>query len=97
MDCKGVVAMNLIKLILLAIAIVFAILLGFSIIGFIYSALWYLFWVGVLVLGGYGAFRLARRGQTGQLEDRDSVERFELENAKIVKSLDEYKQKLHRK
>jgi hypothetical protein len=89
--------MKYIKLILLAIAIVFAVLLGFSIIGFIYSSLWYLFWVGVLVLGGYVAYRVVKRGETRELEEGDSVSRLELENAKIVKSLDDYKQKLRRK
>ncbi len=85
--------MKLLKLILLAVVIIFAVLLGFSIIGFVYSALWYLFWIGVLALGGLVGYKVLKKGDTLEIEGRDSVSQIELENAKVVKSLEDYKQK----
>lgn len=85
--------MKLLKLILVGLAIVFAVFLGFSIIGFVYSALWYLFWIGVLALGGYVGYKFLSKGDTLEIEGRDPVSELELDNAKVVKNLEEYKQK----
>ncbi len=83
--------MKLLKLILFAIVVILAVMLGFSIIGFVYSALWYVFWIGVLALGGYVGYKILSKGDSLELEGRDSVSQIELENAKLVKSLDDYK------
>lgn len=85
------------KLILFAIVIVLAVMLGFSIIGFVYSALWYAFWIGVLALGGYIGYKVLSKGDSLELEGRDAVSQIELENAKLVKSLDDYKREATKK
>ncbi|HRH44889.1 MAG TPA: hypothetical protein PKY82_24845 [Pyrinomonadaceae bacterium] len=85
------------KLILFAIVIVLAVMLGFSIIGFVYSALWYAFWIGVLALGGYIGYKILSKGGSLELEGRDAVSQIELENAKLVKSLDDYKREATKK
>ena len=85
--------MTLLKLILAGLALVLAVMLGFWIIGFVYSALWYLFWLGVLALGGYVGYKVLKKGNTLEIEGHDAVSQMELDNAKMVKNLEEYKQK----
>lgn len=89
--------MKLLKLILFAIVVILAVMLGFSIIGFVYSALWYVFWIGVLALGGYVGYKILSKGDSLELEGRDAVSQIELENAKLVKSLDDYKREATKK
>jgi len=89
--------MKLLKLILFAIVVILAVMLGFSIIGFVYSALWYVFWIGVLALGGYVGYKILSKGNSLELEGRDAVSQIELENAKLVKSLDDYKREATKK
>jgi hypothetical protein len=79
------------KLLLWAIIIIFGVLAGFWIISFLYSALWYLFWIGVLTFGGFIGYKLLKKNDNLELEGRDTVSQIELENAKLVKSLEEYK------
>ncbi len=83
--------MKLLKLIFFAVVVLLAVMLGFSIIGFVYGALWYLFWIGVLAVGGYVGYKVLSKGNNLELEGRDAVSQIELENAKVVKSLEEYK------
>ena len=83
------------KLILLALVAVFAVMLGFWIIGVISSLIWYLFWIGILVLGGYIGYKVLSKGKNNELEGRDAVSQIELENAKIIKSLEDFKQKIN--
>lgn len=85
--------MKLLKLILLAIVVVLAVMAGFWIIGIVYSALWYLFWIGVLALGGYAGYKLLKKDEPLEIEGRDGVSQIELDNAKVVKNLEEYKRK----
>jgi hypothetical protein len=85
--------MTLLKLILAGIALVLAVMLGFWIIGFVYSALWYLFWLGVLALGGYVGYKVLKKGNILEIEGHDAISQIELDNAKMVKNLEEYKRK----
>ena len=82
------------KLILLALVVVLAIMAGFWIIGVISSLIWYLFWIGILAIGGYVGYKVLSKGSSLELEGRDEVSQIELENAKIIKSLEDYKQKI---
>jgi hypothetical protein len=50
--------MNLIKLILAAIGLIFVGMLLLWVLGFLSSILWYVFWIGVLGAIGYGGYRL---------------------------------------
>lgn len=82
------------KLILLALVVVLAVMAGFWIVGVISSLIWYLFWIGVLAIGGYVGYKVLSKGGSLELEGRDEVSQIELENAKIIKSLEDYKQKI---
>jgi hypothetical protein len=87
--------MNIIKLILAAIGLVFVGMLLLWAIGFIGSLLWYLFWIGVLGAIGYGGYRLFRKIEdkalgSGSARGIDS-------GADIPMSWDEYDRKyLHK-
>lgn len=88
--------MSWLKIILFALIVVFAVLLGFTVIGFLYNAFWYLFWIGIIALGGYVGYKLIRKGRNLELEEKDTVSQIELENAKVIKSLEDYKKKINR-
>lgn len=87
--------MNWLKIILFALILVFAVFLGLSVIGFLYSALWYLFWIGVIAIGGYIGYKFLFKGNKLEIEGRDPISQIELENAKVIKSLDDYKKKVN--
>lgn len=92
--------MNWWKIILFAIVLVLAVYLGFTVIGFllgvIYSALFYLLVIGVIALGGYVGYKYLTKGKQKEIEGVNSVSQYELENAKIVKELEELKGKINR-
>ncbi len=83
--------MNWIKIVLIAIGIFIAVMLGFSLIGIIYSALWYLFWIGVIALAGTVGYKLLKKPETAQIKNREPIAISELKNAD--KTLEEYKSK----
>ena len=63
--------MNFIKFILIVAGLILLGMLAFPIIGFIYNALWWLFWIGVLGLGGYIGYKwLTKDSKTNLLEDK---------------------------
>jgi len=84
--------MNFIKIILVAIALVLVAMLAFSVIGIVYSALWYLFLLGVVAIGGAVGYKfLVKEKQSPQLEDKTPITIAEMKNAE--RTLEEYKQK----
>ncbi len=83
--------MSWIKIILIAIGIYLAVMLGLSVIGIVYSALWYLFWIGVLALGGVAGYKLLKKSEPKQIEEKEPITISELRNAD--KTLEEYKRK----
>ena len=83
--------MNWIKIVLIAIGLFILVMLGFSLIGIISSALWYLFWVGVIALAGTVGYKLLKKPETPQIENREPIAISELKNAD--KTLEEYKSK----
>lgn len=83
--------MNLAKILLIAIGIFIAVMLGFTLIGIIYSALWYLFWIGVIAIAGTAAYKLLRKPNAAQIENKEPIVISELKNAD--KALEEYKRK----
>ena len=44
--------MKNIKFILIAVGLYLLVMLGFAVVGIVYSALWYLFLLGVIAVGG---------------------------------------------
>jgi 4-hydroxybenzoate polyprenyltransferase len=84
--------MNYIKLILIAIGLILAAMLAFSVIGIVYSALWYLFLLGVVAIGGTIGYKLLKKDdQHSQLEDKTPIVIAEMQNAD--RTLEEYKRK----
>jgi hypothetical protein len=83
--------MKLAKIILIAIGIFIAVMLGFTLVGIVYSALWYLFWIGVIAIAGTTAYKLLKKPEAAQIENKESIVISELKNAD--KSLEEYKRK----
>ena len=84
--------MNFIKIILIAIGLVLAAMLAFSVIGIVYSALWYLFLLGIVAVGGAVGYKLlVKDKESMRLEDKTPITIAEMENAD--RALEEYKQK----
>ncbi|MBC7898981.1 MAG: hypothetical protein H7070_02915 [Saprospiraceae bacterium] len=55
--------MNIIKIILAVLGIVFGVIAFFWLLGLISSLLWYGFWVGLLAAVGYGGYRMFRKAE----------------------------------
>jgi len=83
--------MNYIKLILIAVGLILAAMLAFSIIGIVYSALWYLFLLGVIAVGGAVGYKLLKKEEPPKLEDKPPIAIAEIQNAD--RALEEYKRK----
>ena len=84
--------MNYIKLILIAVGLIIAVMLAFSIIGIVYSALWYLFLLGIVAIGGAVGYKLlVKEKESPQLEDKTPATIAEMKNAD--RALEEYKRK----
>lgn len=84
--------MNLIKIILAALGFVLVVILAFSVIGIIYSALWYLFLLGIVAIGGAIGYKLLVKGkESARLEDKTPVTIPAMKNAD--RALEEYKRK----
>ncbi len=84
--------MNLIKIILITVGLILAAMLAFSVIGIVYSALWYLFLLGVVAIGGAVGYKLlTKKSEQPKLEDKTPITIAELNNAD--RALEEYKRK----
>jgi hypothetical protein len=84
--------MKLFKFIIASVVVVLLVLLGFSIIGLVYSALWYLFWIGIIALAGYVGYKLfLGKDKNDFLPQGKPVSDIELEKAKQV--LEKYNKK----
>ena len=84
--------MKFIKIILVAIGLVLAAMLAFSVIGIVYSALWYLFLLGIVAVGGAVGYKLlVKDKQLPKLEDKTPITIAEMKNAD--RTLEEYKRK----
>ncbi len=84
--------MNFIKIILIAIGLILAAMLVFSIGGIVYSALWYLFLLGIVVIGGAVGYKLlVKDKESPKLEDKTPITIAEMKNAD--RTLEEYKRK----
>jgi hypothetical protein len=90
------ISMNWWKIILFAVLLVVAVYLGITVIGFLYSAFWYLLALGIAALGGFAGYKYLTRNSRKEIEGKDGVSQFELDNAKIVKELEDLKKKINR-
>lgn len=84
--------MNFIKIILIAIGLILAAMLAFSVIGIVYSALWYIFWLGLVVIGAVVGYKLLKKEKVSpQLEEKTPIVITHLDDAE--RTLEEYKRK----
>ncbi len=86
--------MNIIKIILAAIGLVFVGMAFLWVLGFLSSILWYVFWIGLLGAVGYGGYRLFLKAEAKAL---GSDPHAGLGGADINMSWDEYDRKYLRK
>ena len=82
--------MDKLKFMLVGLGLVFTAILFYFAVTLAMSLFWYLVFVGVIGLGGYGAYKFLSRPKSPQLE-RGTPER-ELESAQ--KLLDDYRRKI---
>jgi hypothetical protein len=86
--------MKIVKFLFIAVAILLAIMLGLSVVGFFYSGLWYLIGVGIITLGGYSVYKFIKFTNKLELEGRDTVSQIDYDNDISIKQLESYKRKL---
>ncbi len=86
--------MNIIKIILALLGIVFGVMLFFWVIGLVSSLIWYAFWIGALAAVGYGGYKLFKKAEdkyvgpgssTGYIDDRDFNMSWEEYDRKYLK------------
>jgi hypothetical protein len=84
--------MSFIKILLIAFGLILLGMLAFPIIGFIYSALWYLFWIAVVGIAGYVGYKwLTKNSDTPLLEDRSPHSITGMES--VNKAFEDFKRK----
>ncbi len=89
--------MKILKLILLLIAIGLGAYVLLWLFGIIASLFWYIFWIGLLLIGGTVGYKLFLgdgKGEQKKIEDRKPTAISELENAD--RALEDYKAKMIR-
>ncbi len=83
--------MKYIKFILIAVGLYLLVMLGFAVVGIVYSALWYLVLLGVIAVGGAVGYKLLKKEEPPKLEDKPPIAIAEIQNAD--RALEEYKRK----
>jgi len=83
--------MDWIKIILIAVGLLVVLMLGSWLIGIVFSALWYLFWIALIAAGGIVGYKLLTKPETPQIENKEPIAITELKNTDRV--LEEYKRK----
>lgn len=84
--------MNFIKIILAALGLILAAWLVFAVVGIVYSALWYLFLLGIVAVGGAVGYKLLIKDkEVPKLKENSPVAIAEMKNAD--RALEEYKKK----
>ena len=84
--------MNFIKFLLVVVGLILLGMLAFPLIGFIYNALWYLFWIAVLGIGGYVGYKiLTKKSEKNLLEDKSPYSLGGMDN--VNKAFEDFKRK----
>ena len=81
--------MKNIKTILIIVAVVFGAVIAFSVLGLIITLVQYVFWLGVIGIGGVTAYKLFKKSDSPQLEGKTPVNQLEIAD----RTLEEYRQK----
>ena len=84
--------MNFIKIILAVVGLLVAVMFGFWLIGIISTALWYLFLLGIVAVGGAVGYKVLTRGkEKPQLNENTPIAIAEMDKAD--RTLEEYRRK----
>jgi uncharacterized membrane protein YbhN (UPF0104 family) len=84
--------MNIIKIILAIVALYLLLTLGFAVVGIVYTAIWYLFLLGIVAVGGAVGYKLLKKNdERAKLEEKTPITIAEVKNADRI--LEEYKRK----
>jgi hypothetical protein len=84
--------MNFIKFLLIVVGLILVGMFAFPLIGFIYNALWYLFWIAVLGIGGYVGYKwLTKESETKRLEGKSPYSLGGMEDAN--RAFEDFKRK----
>jgi hypothetical protein len=84
--------MNFIKFLLVVVGLILAGMLAFPLIGFIYNALWWLFWLAVIGIGSYVGYKwLTKDSETKLLEDKTPFSIGGMDN--VNKAFEDFKRK----
>ena len=84
--------MNIVKILLIALGLIVAAMLALSIFSILYTAMWYLFFIGVLAVGGAVGYKFLVKGkESKQLNENTPIGIAEMDRAD--RTLEEYKKK----
>jgi hypothetical protein len=84
--------MSFIKILLIAFGLILLGMLAFPLIGFIYNALWWLFWIVVIGIGGYAGYKILTKGSAAkQLDDKTPFALDGMEN--VNRAFEDFKRK----
>jgi hypothetical protein len=87
--------MNIIKLILVFLGLIFGAVIVFWLLGVVWSLLWYVFWVALLGAAGYGAYKLFKKAENKLVGDGASTTYLDVPDTNM--SWEEYDRKyLHK-
>jgi len=81
-----------IKILLVAFGLILLGMFAFPLVGFVFQALWYLFWIAVVGTMGYIGYKwLTKEKQTNLLEDKNSFALGGVES--VNKAFEDFKRK----
>jgi predicted membrane protein len=84
--------MSYIKIILVVLGLIVAAMLALSVFSILYSALWYLFLLGIVAIGGAVGYKvLTGKEESRQLNENTPIAIAEMDNAD--RTLEEYRRK----
>ena len=84
--------MNIVKILLVALGLIVAAMLALSFFSVLYTALWYLFFIGVLAVGGAVGYKfLVKKPASKRLNENTPIAIAEMDRAD--RTLEEYKKK----
>jgi hypothetical protein len=83
---------SFIKFLLIVFGLILLGMLAFPVIGFIYQALWYLFWMAVVGIMGFVGYKwLTKNSESKLLEDKTPISLAEMKN--VNKAFEDFKRR----
>lgn len=84
--------MSFIKILLIAFGLILLGMLAFPLIAFVWNALWYLFWIAIIGIGGYVGYKwLTKDKRTNLLEDKSPFSISGMED--VNRAFEDFKRK----